>query len=78
MAKRVNKPLHDDRTKRRIQASQLLNRLTDFANGKISMTSAQVLAAKVVIGKVVPDLKSMELTGKDGGDIKTHMTIEFV
>ena len=59
MAARTNKPLHDEQTKRRIQASQLLNRLDSFANGKLEMTEAQVLAAKVVIGKSIPDLKAI-------------------
>jgi hypothetical protein len=69
MAARKNKPLHDDRTKDRIRASQLLNRLTQFAKGEIDMSQAQVNAAKIVIGKVIPDLKAIEFTGKDGGPV---------
>jgi len=60
MAARINKPDHDTKTKRLIQASQLLNRLNSFANGEIELTSAQVNAAKVVIGKSIPDLKAIE------------------
>jgi len=66
MAARKRKIQQDEQTKRRIQASQLLNRLYLFANNKVEMTSAQVLAAKVVIGKSIPDLKAVEHTGKDG------------
>jgi hypothetical protein len=69
LAARTNKPLHDPLTKERIRASQLLNRLTQFANGEIELSAAQVQAAKVVIGKVVPDMRAVELTGKDGGDL---------
>ena len=65
MAARKRKIQHDEQTKRRIQASQLLNRLNSFANNKVEMTSAQVLAAKVVIGKSIPDLKAIEHTGAD-------------
>ena len=65
MAARKRKTQHDEQTKRRIQASQLLNRLISFANNKVEMSSAQVLAAKVVIGKSIPDLKAIEHTGKD-------------
>ena len=50
-AARKHKILHDEQTKRRIWASQLLNRLESFAKGEIEMTSAQVLADNVVIGK---------------------------
>jgi hypothetical protein len=71
MAARKNKPLHDDKTKERIRASQLLNRLNSFAIGEIEMTAAQVNAAKIVIGKVVPDLKSVELANRDGEELKT-------
>ena len=78
MAARTNKRRHDEQTKRRIQASQLLNRLNSFANGTIRMSSAQVHAAKVVIGKSIPDLKSIEHNGKDGGPIQHHLIIEFV
>lgn len=66
MAARENQFQHDEQTKRRIQASQLLNRLYLFANNEVEMTSAQVLAAKVVIGKSIPDLKAVEPLGKDG------------
>ena len=63
MAARINKIHHDEKTKRLIQASQLLNRLTDHGNGKVEMTASQVQAAKIVIGKSIPDLKTMELIG---------------
>lgn len=63
MAARTNKPLHADKTKRLIQASQLLNRLFSHANGEIEMTQSQVNAAKVVIGKAIPDLKAVEISG---------------
>ncbi|HKQ34477.1 MAG TPA: hypothetical protein VJT11_04140 [Nitrospiraceae bacterium] len=42
------------------------------------MSSAQVHAAKVVIGKSIPDLKSIEHSGQDGGPIEHHLVIEFV
>lgn len=72
MAARKNKITHDDKTKRLIQASQLLNRLFSHANGEIEMTASQVNAAKVVIGKAIPDLKAMEITGADGGPVQVQ------
>jgi hypothetical protein len=63
MAARTNKITHDEKTKALIRASQLLNRLNQHANGEVEMTQAQVQSAKIVIGKVIPDLKSMELRG---------------
>jgi hypothetical protein len=76
MAARKNKITHDDKTKRLIQASQLLNRLISFANDECEMSAAQVAAAKVVIGKYIPDLKSMEISNKDGEEFKTLTRIE--
>jgi hypothetical protein len=78
MAARTNKRLHDEQTKRRIQASQLLNRLESYAKGKIDMTQGQVMAAKVVIGKSIPDLKSIEYSGNDDKPVQRHMIVEFV
>jgi hypothetical protein len=65
MAARKEKINHDDKTKRLIRASQLLNRLNQFAIGEIEMTQAQVNAARIVIGKVVPDLKAIEVRGNE-------------
>lgn len=75
MAARTRNIHHDEPTKRRIQASQLLNRLVLFANGNVHMSTSQVLAAKIVIGKSIPDLKSLEHTGKDGGPIHHEATL---
>lgn len=77
MAARTNKPLHDDRTKDRIRASQLLNRLTQFANGEIELNPAQVQAAKIVIGKIIPDLKAIEHSGPEGGAIPHSVSVTF-
>jgi len=77
MAKRTNKPLHDPRTKERIRASQLLNRLNSFANGEVELTQAQVNAAKIVIGKVIPDLKSVEVTGNADKPVQSRVLVEF-
>lgn len=70
MAARKNKILHDDKTKRLIRASQLLNRLNSFANGEIEMTPAQVQAAKIVIGKEIADLKAVEVSGNQDAPVK--------
>lgn len=69
MAARTNKRDHEEKTKRLIGASQLLNRLKSHANGKVEMTRSQVQAAKIYIGKYVPDIKAMEITGADGGPL---------
>jgi hypothetical protein len=42
------------------------------------MTPAQVQAAKIVIAKVVPDLKAVELTGPEGGPVQNNVVVSFV
>lgn len=78
MAARINKINHAEKTKLLIGASQLLNRLISHANGEIEMTQSQVNAAKIVIGKAIPDLKSVELTGDADNPLQLVSKIELV
>jgi hypothetical protein len=63
MAARTLRPRHSDEIRAKIQASQLVNRLTKHAFGEVEMTPTQVNAAKILLSKSVPDLQSVELTG---------------
>ena len=78
MAARTNKPNHDEKTKKLIQASQLLNRLISHANGEVDLTQSQINAAKIVIGKYIPDLKAIELSGNEEKPVvlKTYSWLE--
>jgi hypothetical protein len=62
MAARTRKIRHDDDTRERIQASQLINRLQDNALGKlkVEMTPGQVRSAEILLKKTIPDLSSTE------------------
>lgn len=73
MAARKEKITHDDKTKRLIQASQLLNRLISHANGEVELSATQINAAKIVIGKYIPDLKAVELSNKAGESFNVTM-----
>jgi hypothetical protein len=42
------------------------------------MTQGQVMAAKIVIGKSIPDLKSIEYSGNDEKPVQRRMIVEFV
>ena len=61
MAARKLKPMHSDEVRAKIQASQLINRLTDHAFGKVELTQTQVNAIKILLGKSVPDLQAIQL-----------------
>jgi len=57
---------HDDKTREKIRTSQIINRLEKHIFGEVELTTSQVQAAKVLLGKTLPDLAQTQLTGKDG------------
>jgi len=77
MAARKN-PKNRDSSNKLIQASQLLNRLISHANGEIELTQSQINAAKIVIGKYIPDLKSIEHSGEINGTVNASLTVKLV
>ena len=72
MAARLD-PAHDERTRAKIQTSQLVNRLFSHANGEVEMSSTQVRAAEVLLKKTLPDLQSVEI----GSDPEKPMRMSF-
>jgi len=61
MAARKRAIKHDDNTRMKIQAAQLINRLTDHATGKIELSSTQVRAIEVLLRKTLPDLSDVRM-----------------
>lgn len=53
---------HIDDVRAKIQASQIVNRLTKCAMGEIDLTPSQVNAAKTLLDKVLPNLQAVDLT----------------
>lgn len=70
MAARKSQTLSQN-TRDRIKASQLINRLTAHALEDLELSATQIKAIEILLRKVLPDLKAVELTGLDGGAIKT-------
>lgn len=71
MARR-KQAFHPDEVKQKIQASQLINRLTTHAlSDDPIMDASQVNAAVRLLNKVVPDLKAVDHSGdvKHSGQI---------
>lgn len=80
MAKRTLRPKHQDEIREKIQVSQLINRVQDYALGKLDDTqvsSNRLNAIKLLLAKTLPDLSSVEMTGKDGKDL-APLTITIV
>ncbi len=55
--------MHSDQVRSKIQTSQLVNRLTDHALGKIDLSPTQVRSIEVLIKKTLPDLAAVQVTG---------------
>jgi hypothetical protein len=58
---------HQDDVRAKIQTSQLINRLTDHALGKVDLSPTQVRAIEILIRKTLPDLQALQHSGEDGG-----------
>ena len=61
MAARKRAIRHDDNTRAKIQAAQLINRLTAHATGEIELSSTQVRAIEVLLRKTLPDLSDVRM-----------------
>lgn len=60
---------HQEDVRKKIQASQIINRLQDYFNGKVELTQGQIQSAKILLDKSVSNAPT-EVTGKDGGPIE--------
>jgi hypothetical protein len=64
MAARTNKIRHDDETRAKIQAGNIINRLHKLIMGEIDMAPHAVSAALGLLRKKLPDLASVEHSGE--------------
>ena len=78
MPARTRRINHDEKTRQKIQASQLINRLTNHALGNLEkpMEASQVRAAEILLKKTIPDLSNVEMTGEGGGPL-TVQVVKF-
>ena len=63
MAARIHKIRHDEETRSRIQANQIINRLESHILGEVELKPTQITAALGLLRKVIPDLSVTKLTG---------------
>ena len=78
MGARTRKLSIDDRTKLRIQTSQIVNRLEDHIFGNIKMEPSAVTAALGLLKKKVPDLSATTISGDEAKPVQHRVQIEFV
>lgn len=59
----ANKRLYQtQKTREKIQATQIVNRLQEHFNGKVELSNTQVKAASILLAKVLPDLSASDVT----------------
>lgn len=76
MPARVKKIRHDDETRAKIQAAQIINRLQAGFMGEISLDTNQVSIAKILLAKTLPDLSAVTLSGEgEDGAIEINVNI---
>lgn len=75
MAARMKK-FHQDEVRAKIQSSQLINRLTDHALGKIDLKPEQVRSIDILLKKCIPDLSAVQLSGDE--DNPVHAVTEIL
>lgn len=61
---------HQDEIRKKIQASQLVNRLTDHAFGKVELSQTQLKAIEILLRKSVADLSAVTISGDADHPIK--------
>jgi hypothetical protein len=54
-----------------VQITKILQRLEACANGDVEMGPDQIQAAKIILNKLIPDMKAVELSGPEGGPVMT-------
>ena len=64
MPARTRKIRHDDDTRAKIKAGNIINRLQKLIDGKIEMAPHAVTAALGLLRKSLPDLTSVEHSGE--------------
>lgn len=69
MPARKNKIRHDDETRAKIQAAQIINRFQKCLMGEVTLDAQQVSVGKALLNKVLPDLSAVSMDANVKGDM---------
>lgn len=69
---------HQEDIRAKIQASQLINRLTNHALGEVELSNTQVRAIEILLRKTIPDLSAVTIAGDAENPLNTSLTVTFV
>ena len=72
MAARKDRIQIDENTRKKIQASQLINSLQNHVLNDTEMTPTQVKAAETLLDRILPKMKQVEMVGEieHSGELK--------
>ena len=73
MAARTRRTSLNDSWKEKIKMTQIINRIQDCAMGDIEMTPVQMKAAEILLKKMIPDLKAIDLNATHEAVDKAEM-----
>ena len=76
MAKRYTLT-HDAETRKKIQTTQIINRLTKHFNSEVELSQTQVKTAEILLKKSLPDLSAIEISGDENNPLKSDITITW-
>lgn len=78
MAGRPMNKLHQDDVRKKIQASQLLNRLKDHAFGDVELSQSQIKAIEILLKKSLPDLSAVTIAGDDDNPLRIESIVRKI
>lgn len=70
MAARKRKITLTDNWKEKIQIGNIIHRLVSHVNGDCEMSPTQINAAKILLGKVAPDLTAQKAEVELSGEVR--------
>lgn len=65
-------------TRAKIDTTTIVNKLMQHVKGDNKMESTQIQAAKILLGKTLPDLQSIELSGDEDNPVVTEKYVRFI
>lgn len=78
MPARVRKIRHDDETRAKIQAAQIINRFQKCIMGEIQLDAQQVSCGKTLLNKILPDLSTTTIAGDQDNPVHNVHRVELV
>lgn len=75
----TDNPMQDG-WRKKIQASQIINRLFSHIQGELELSPTQIKAAEIILRKIEPDLNKTDVQqlDKDGKPADNKLTVEFI